>query len=63
MQVGNQVYTLSIGAKSFWSSRWDRYLGMTAAMTQVPVPTAIKKEIRREINKVGKENKKIEENE
>ena len=27
---------------SFWTkcSRWDRYLGMTAAMTQVPVPTA-----------------------
>ena len=24
-----------------FSSRWDRYLGMTAAMTQVPVPTAI----------------------
>ena len=23
-------------------SRWDRYLGMTAAMTQVPVPTATK---------------------
>ena len=25
-----------------WSmvGRWDRYLGMTAAMTQVPVPTA-----------------------
>ena len=23
------------------SSRWDRYLGMTAAMTQVPVPTAM----------------------
>ena len=23
------------------NSRWDRYLGMTAAMTQVPVPTAI----------------------
>ncbi len=22
------------------SSHWDRYLGMTAAMTQVPVPTA-----------------------
>ena len=22
-------------------SRWDRYLGMTAVMTQVPVPTAI----------------------
>ena len=22
------------------NSRWDRYLGMTAAMTQVPVPTA-----------------------
>ena len=22
------------------ASRWDRYLGMTAAMTQVPVPTA-----------------------
>ncbi len=21
-------------------SHWDRYLGMTAAMTQVPVPTA-----------------------
>ena len=21
-------------------SRWDRYLGMTAVMTQVPVPTA-----------------------
>ena len=24
----------------FPDSRWDRYLGMTAAMTQVPVPTA-----------------------
>ena len=24
------------------SSRWDRYLGMTAVMTQVPVPTAIR---------------------
>ena len=23
------------------SSRWDRYLGMTAVMTQVPVTTAI----------------------
>ena len=23
------------------NSRWDRYLGMTAVMTQVPVPTAI----------------------
>ena len=23
------------------ASRWDRYLGMTAPMTQVPVPTAI----------------------
>ena len=23
------------------NSRWDRYLGMTAAMTQLPVPTAI----------------------
>ena len=23
------------------TSRWDRYLGMTAPMTQVPVPTAI----------------------
>ena len=23
------------------SSRWDRYLGMTVVMTQVPVPTAI----------------------
>ena len=22
-------------------SRWDRYLGMTAAMTQVPVPRAM----------------------
>ena len=22
------------------NSRWDRYLGMTAAMTQLPVPTA-----------------------
>ena len=22
------------------TSRWDRYLGMTAVMTQVPVPTA-----------------------
>ena len=22
------------------TSRWDRYLGMTAPMTQVPVPTA-----------------------
>ena len=29
---------------NYWiqSSRWDRYLGMTAPMTQVPVPTAIK---------------------
>ena len=26
-------------------SRWDRYLGMTAAMTQVPVPTATIKHI------------------
>ena len=25
---------------TFSPSRWDRYLGMTAAMTQVPVPTA-----------------------
>ena len=25
---------------TFKGSRWDRYLGMTAAMTQVPVPTA-----------------------
>ena len=25
------------------TSRWDRYLGMTAPMTQVPVPTAIGK--------------------
>ena len=25
---------------SLKDSRWDRYLGMTAAMTQVPVPTA-----------------------
>ena len=24
-------------------SHWDRYLGMTAAMTQVPVPTATTK--------------------
>ena len=24
------------------NSLWDRHLGMTAAMTQVPVPTAIK---------------------
>ena len=23
------------------TSRWDRYLGITAPMTQVPVPTAI----------------------
>jgi hypothetical protein len=23
------------------NSRWNRYLGMTAAMTQVPVPTAM----------------------
>ena len=23
------------------NSRWDRYLGMTAAMTQVPVPMTI----------------------
>ena len=23
-----------------WNSRWDRYLGMTAAITQLPVPTA-----------------------
>ena len=27
-------------------SLWDRYLGMTAAMTQVPVPTATPKEVR-----------------
>ena len=27
-------------------SRWDRYLGMTAAMTQVPVPTAIWKGVK-----------------
>ena len=26
-------------------SRWDRYLGMTAAMTQVPVPTAMNEEM------------------
>ena len=26
--------------KNSLNSRWDRYLGMTAAMTQVPVPTA-----------------------
>ena len=26
------------------TSRWDRYLGMTAPMTQVPVPTATKKQ-------------------
>ena len=26
--------------KKRFSSRWDRYLGMTAPMTQVPVPTA-----------------------
>ena len=25
------------------NSRWDRYLGMTAAMTQLPVPTATQK--------------------
>ena len=29
---------------TFKGSRWDRYLGMTAAMTQVPVPTATKME-------------------
>ena len=28
------------GDRSLISSRWDRYLGMTAAMTQVPVSTA-----------------------
>ena len=39
------MYILSIGAKSFLTSRWDRYLGMTAAMTQVPVPTARMKNI------------------
>ena len=26
--------------RAFFLSRWDRYLGMTAPMTQVPVPTA-----------------------
>ena len=26
--------------KSLRTSRWDRYLGMTAAMTQISVPTA-----------------------
>ncbi len=31
---------LNIGLQS---SRWDRYLGMTAPMTQVPVPTATSK--------------------
>ena len=31
---------LAVG-DSILSSRWDRYLGMTAPMTQVPVPTAI----------------------
>ena len=27
------------------SSRWDRYLGMTAPMTQVPVPTAMRQPV------------------
>ena len=30
------------------NSRWDRYLGMTAAMTQLPVPTATQVQIKSE---------------
>ena len=38
--LGIVLITL-IGVLAFkQGSRWDRYLGMTAAMTQVPVPTA-----------------------
>ena len=33
------------------ASLWDRYLGMTAAMTQVPVPTATLGYINKQINK------------
>ena len=40
----NEIY---VGYATGWMrrydqecSRWDRYLGMTAPMTQVPVPTA-----------------------
>ena len=37
--IGNG-FDLAHGLKT--AGRWDRYLGMTAAMTQVPVPTAIR---------------------
>ena len=30
----------NLSMENIRSSRWDRYLGMTAPMTQVPVPTA-----------------------
>ena len=48
LEYENQVFLhkswkFGIKALSYsrWDySRWDRYLGMTAAMTQVPVPTA-----------------------
>ncbi len=37
------VRTMHIFIPTFGAnSRWDRYLGMTAPMTQVPVPTATK---------------------
>ena len=34
---------LIVQQQSPHGSRWDRYLGMTAPMTQVPVPTATSK--------------------
>jgi hypothetical protein len=42
MEIGKDLGGTSrvVGGTGAWGSRWDRYLGMTAAMTQVPVPTA-----------------------
>ena len=40
------------------NSRWDRYLGMTAAMTLVPVPTATVKKVERRL--ASEEKKAIE---
>ena len=45
LQAENAALKRKLGEEyrdfSFYrNSRWDRYLGMTAPMTQVPVPTA-----------------------
>ena len=40
------------------TSRWDRYLGMTAAMTQVPVPVTTNAAICRfQVSKFQNENR------